>query len=164
MRLRLWLRNSRQSDSHVVPLTLFLVGRDIDQNSSFPQNTAMLRDVLYMRIQILWGLVCVSLSRVWLFVTPWTVAHQAPLSMGFSRWEYWSGLPFPFPRDLPDPGIEPRFSTLQADSLPSEAPGKPLWALCSFNLVALFKKKNAKFYTKVNIQLEWEKKSQQAAT
>ena len=48
-----------------------------------------------------------SLSRVRLFVTPWTVAHQAPLSMGFSRQEYWSGLPFPSPGDLPDPGIEP---------------------------------------------------------
>ena len=47
-----------------------------------------------------------SLSCVWLFVTPWTVAHQAPLSMGFSRQEYWSGLPFPSPGDLPDPGIE----------------------------------------------------------
>ena len=46
-------------------------------------------------------------SRVQLFATPWTVAHQAPLSMGFSRQEYWSGLPFPFPGDLPDPGIEP---------------------------------------------------------
>ena len=49
-----------------------------------------------------------SLSRVPLFATPWTVAHQVPLSMGFSRQEYWSGLPFPSPGDLPDPGIEPR--------------------------------------------------------
>ena len=49
-----------------------------------------------------------SLSCVWLFATPWTVAYQAPLSMGFSRQEYWSGLPFPSPGDLPDPGIEPR--------------------------------------------------------
>ena len=48
-----------------------------------------------------------SLSRVQLFVTPWTAAHQAHPSMGFSRQEYWSGLPFPFPGDLPDPGIEP---------------------------------------------------------
>ena len=46
-------------------------------------------------------------SHVWLFATPWTVAHQAPLSMGFSRQEYWSGLPFPPPGDLPKPGIEP---------------------------------------------------------
>ena len=57
--------------------------------------------------------------------TPWTVAHQAPLSMGFSRQEYWSGLPFPSSRDLPDPGIKPGSPALQADSLPFEAPGKP---------------------------------------
>ena len=48
-----------------------------------------------------------SLSRVRLFATPWTVAHQAPPSMGFSRQEYWSGVPFPFPEDIPDPRIEP---------------------------------------------------------
>ena len=57
--------------------------------------------------------------------TPWTVAHQAPLSMGFSRQEYWSGLPFPSPGDLLDPGIEPRSPTSQVDSLLSEPPGKP---------------------------------------
>ena len=56
---------------------------------------------------------------------PWTVAHQAPSSMGFSRQEYWSGLPFPSPGDLPDPGIEPRSPTLQADALTSAPPGKP---------------------------------------
>ena len=53
-----------------------------------------------------------SLSRVQLFATPWTIAHQAPWSMGFSRYEYWSGLPFPSPGDLPDPGIEPRSPAL----------------------------------------------------
>ena len=56
---------------------------------------------------------------------PWTVAHQAPLSMGFSRQEYWSGLPFPSPGDLPDPGIKPRSPALQEDALTSEPPGKP---------------------------------------
>ena len=66
-----------------------------------------------------------SLSRVPLFATPWTVAHQALPSMGFSRQEYWSGLPFPSPGDLPDPGIEPRCPALQADTLISEPPGKP---------------------------------------
>ena len=65
-----------------------------------------------------------SLSRVRLFAAPWTVAHQAPPSMEFSRQEYWSGLPFPSPGDLPDPGIEPRSRALQADALPSEPPGK----------------------------------------
>ena len=53
-----------------------------------------------------------SLSHVRPFSTPWTVAYQAPLSMGFSKQEYWSGLPFPSPEDLPDPGIEPRPPTL----------------------------------------------------
>ena len=57
--------------------------------------------------------------------TPWTVAWQAPPSMGFSRQEYRSGLPFPSAGDLPDPGIEPRSSAFQADSLPPEAPGNP---------------------------------------
>ena len=57
--------------------------------------------------------------------TPWTITHQAPLSMGFSRQEYWSGLLFPSPGNLPDPGIEPGSPALQADALISEPPGKP---------------------------------------
>ena len=61
-----------------------------------------------------------SLSRVRLFATPWTVADQAPRSMGFSRQEYWSGLPFPSPGDLPNPGIEPGSPALQTDALLSE--------------------------------------------
>ena len=64
-----------------------------------------------------------SLSRVRLFATPWTVAHQASPSMGFSRQEYWSGLSFPSPGDLLHPGIEPRSLALQADALPSEPQG-----------------------------------------
>ena len=68
-----------------------------------------------------------SLSRVRLFATPWTVAYQAPPSMGFSRQECWSGLPFPSPGDLPDPGIEPGSPALQADALQSEPPGKPFF-------------------------------------
>ena len=66
-----------------------------------------------------------SLSRVQLFATPWTVTYQIPLSMGFSRQECWSELPFPSPGDLPDPGIEPGSPALQPDALPSETPGKP---------------------------------------
>ena len=58
------------------------------------------------------------------FATPWTVAYQAPPSMGFSMQEFWNGLPFPSPGDLPDSGIEPRSPTLQADALPFEPPGK----------------------------------------
>ena len=66
-----------------------------------------------------------SLRHVRLFATPWTAAYQVPLSMGFSRQEWWSGLPFPSPGDLPYPGIKPGSPTLQADTLPSEPPGKP---------------------------------------
>ena len=58
---------------------------------------------------------------------PWTVAHQAPLSMGFPSQEYWSGLPFAFPGDFPNSGIKPRPPSLQADSLPSEPPRKPVF-------------------------------------
>ena len=65
-----------------------------------------------------------QLSRVQLFATPWTVAYQAPPSMGFSRQEYWSGLPFLSPGDLPDPGIEPWSPAFQADALTSEPPQK----------------------------------------
>ena len=57
--------------------------------------------------------------------TPWTVAHQFPLFMGFLRQEYWNGLSFPYPGDLPDPGIKPGSPTLQADALLSEPPGEP---------------------------------------
>ena len=64
-----------------------------------------------------------SLSHVRLFATPWTAAYQAPLSMGFSRQEYWSVLPFPSPGYLPDPGIKPRSPILQADALTSEPLG-----------------------------------------
>ena len=58
-------------------------------------------------------------------MTPWTVARQAPLSMGFSRQEYWSGLPFPSLGDLPDPGIKPGSPAVQADPLLTEPGGKP---------------------------------------
>ena len=76
-------------------------------------------------------IVKVSLSCVQLFETPWTVARQAPLFMGFSRQEYWSGLPLPSPGDLPNPGIEPGSPALQADSLLSEPPGKTFLGTCS---------------------------------
>ena len=67
-----------------------------------------------------------SLSRVRLFATPWSAASQAPLSLGFSRQEYWSGLPLPSPGDLPTSEIEPGSLTLQADALLSKPPGKPM--------------------------------------
>ena len=73
---------------------------------------------IYPRVYIYGGgLVAKSCPTL---ATPWTVARQAPLSMGFSKQEYWSGLPFPSPGDLPNPGIEPRSPALQADSLPTE--------------------------------------------
>ena len=67
-------------------------------------------------------------------MTPWTAAHQAPLSVGFPRQEYWSGLPVPSPENLPDPGIKPGSPVLQADSLPSELPGKPTKEATKSNL------------------------------
>ena len=67
-----------------------------------------------------------SLSHVQLFATTWTVAYQVPPSMGFPRQEHWSGLPFPSPGDLPNPGIKPWCPALQADALLSEPPRKPL--------------------------------------
>ena len=70
--------------------------------------------------------MCESLSHVQLFATLWTIAHLAPLSMEFSRQEYWSGLSFLSPKDLPDPGIKPMSLALQEDSLPSEPPRKPI--------------------------------------
>ena len=73
---------------------------------------------------LLWLVGLITKSSVTL-ATPWTVAGQAPLSMGFSRQEYWSGLPFPSPRDLPNPGIKRRSPSLQEDSLPAEPQGKP---------------------------------------
>ena len=78
-------------------------------------------------VELRWNLVCVCelLSHVGLFATPQTVARQAPLSMDFSRQEYWSGLPFSSPGDLSDPGTEPMSPALQEDYLPSEPPGKP---------------------------------------
>ena len=68
---------------------------------------------------------CLVLSHVWLLVAPWTTAGQAPLSMGFPKQEYWSGLPFPLPKDLPDPGIKPTSPVLAGGFFTTEPPGKP---------------------------------------
>ena len=82
---------------------------------------------------------CVQLlSHVQIFATPWTVAHQTPLSVGFSRQDYWSGLPFPFPGDLSNPEIKSWSPALQADCVSTKLPGKPkvdIWVslLTSFN-------------------------------
>ena len=77
-------------------------------------------------LQIIGGLVAKLCPTL---VTPWTVAHQAPLSMGFSKQAYWSGLPFPSPGDLPYPGIKFWPPALHVDSLPTEPPGEPLYKL-----------------------------------
>ena len=69
--------------------------------------------------------VCVCVSHVQLFATPWTVAHQASLSMEFSRQEYWSGFPFPPPEEFLNPEIEPWSPALREDSLPFELQGSP---------------------------------------
>ena len=74
------------------------------------------------------------ISRVRLFVTPWTVAQQVPLSMEFSRQEDWRGMPFPSPGDRPNPGIKPRYPALQADSLPLSLQGR---SLCPFTLLQM---------------------------
>ena len=98
-------------------LTLILLPNgDAEGSQNLPYLTFTLGCFSY----IYKSLLC---SHVWLFATLWTVARQAPLSMGFSRQEYWSGLSCPPLGDLPKPGIEPRCSTLQADSLLSEPPG-----------------------------------------
>ena len=87
-------------------------------------------------------------SCVWLFETPWTVAHQALPSMGFSRQEYWGGLPFPSPGHLPNPGIEPRSPALRADALTSEPLGKPT---VGFRLLQIYF-----VWVRLMFQVSWE--------
>ena len=119
----------RASGTHVVFMISFLNflhqleqdSSSFSGNSPWPSDYSVSLEVKLVKVK--------SLSGVRLFVTPWTVAYQAPPSMGFSRQEYWSGLPFPSPGDLPDPGIEPGSPAFQADSLTSEPPGKPHWGL-----------------------------------
>ena len=98
-----------------------LRGREMGKVPAFRVNLGSESQLYYLLVKV----KVTSLSHVRLFATPWTIAHQAPLSMGFSGQEYWSGLPFPSPGDLPDPGIEPGSPALQADALSSEPPGKP---------------------------------------
>ena len=97
------------------------------------------------------------LSRVQLFATPWTVAYQASPSMGFSRQEYWSGLPFPSPGDLPDPGIKPGSPASEADALTSEPPS--MMQLLKLSQVLA---RQATFAISILQQLETEFKETQA--
>ena len=85
-----------------------------------------------MWVYILSAVLC-SVGRVWLFLSLWTVALQAPVSMGFSRQEYWSGLPFPPPGDLPDPGIKPASPVLTGGFFTAEPPGKLLYVNYNLN-------------------------------
>ena len=91
---------------------------------SVPKRDKMMYVCIYNIYKYIWKW---KWRHVWLFATLWTVAYQAPLSMRFSRQGYWSGLPFSSPGDLPNPGIELVFPALQADALPSEPPGSPIY-------------------------------------
>ena len=97
---------------------------DTEREEGFPGEKVLLPNTRFsssMKVMV----KVKSLSHVRLSATPWTVAYQASRSMGFSRQEYWSGLQFPSPGDLPDAGIEPKSPALEADALTSEPPGKP---------------------------------------
>ena len=101
------------------------------------------------------SLKCWSLSYVWLFVAPWTVTYQDPQSMGFSRQEYWSGLPFPPPGNPPYPGMDPGSSALWADSSPSESWGLIMDNLRSTSYLEMFEPNTISFnslYMIVNFQ------------
>ena len=93
----------------------------MDRNCSLTNLKELICELMCVLVQF----VVQLLSHVWLFATPQTAAHQAPLYMRFFRQGYWSGLPFPSPEDLPNPGIKPRSPALQADSLPTKLQGKP---------------------------------------
>ena len=104
-------------------LVWHLLASSICLSLTYHQVLAMLLVDYFVLLNIyMYMLSC--FSHVWVFATLWTMACQAPLSMGFSRREYWSELPCPPPGDLPNPGIEHRSPPLQVDSLPSEPPGK----------------------------------------
>ena len=105
-----------------------------------------------------WKVKVRSLSRVWLFATPWTVAYQAPLSMGFSRQEHWSGLPFPSPGDLPDPGIKLGSPAFQIDALTSEPPGKSFFKKRKGIIVFFSRKENSSTQSEIrNLSEIWTK-------
>ena len=95
-----------------------------------------------------------SLSHVRLFGTPWTVAYQTPPSMGLSRQEYWSGLPFPSPGDRPIPRTEPGSPTLYADALPSEPPTTIDFIFCHFPLKCSLPEKRNVLFTHGSLGLE----------
>ena len=117
---------SPQVPSHPPPLPLAECKPETCRRDEYSRPKAMSL-VLGPRVPLC---MCELLSHVQLLVTPWTVTCQASLPTDFSRQEYWSGLPFPLPGVLPDPGMETESPTVQADSSPSEPPGNPI---CSFS-------------------------------
>ena len=96
-----WVRVTE--DKFFLSFTFYLLKKNLPYKV-YVKHMLSIRDIIECAV-----LCCAVLRLIWLFVTPWAVAHQAPLSMGFSRKEYWSGLPFPSLGDLPDPGMEPAF-------------------------------------------------------
>ena len=111
----------------IEPVSPVFPALQADSSPAQPPGKPKLKNLMLQNPGITVVLCCAqSLSCVRLFVTPQTVACQAPLSMGFSRQEYWSEESSPFPGDLPYPGIKPKCPALQADSLPFEPPGKPV--------------------------------------
>ena len=113
----------------------------------------------------MYGMYVCTFGCVWLFAAPQTVAHQALLSMVFSRQEYWSGLPFPSPGDFPDPGIKPGSPTLQADALPSKPPGKPRQVKISESyaqrLAKLWMQRKSS-WRQLNILIQWRHDGQES--
>ena len=101
---------------------------------SSPWSPNRMSEVIYTKYFIQCAVVVQLLSCARLFATPWTVAHQAPLWLEFSRQEYWSRLLFPSPWDLPNPGIEPGSPALQVDSLTSEPPGSLIRCLVTYKM------------------------------
>ena len=99
--------------------------QDMEATCVYKQMSRLKRRDLNTHIHTVENSTALSCSATSSFVTPRTAVHQAPLSMGFSRQEYWKGVLFPPPGHLPNPDIKPRSPSLQADSLPSEPPGKP---------------------------------------
>ena len=119
-------------DLNVRPDTIKLLEKNIRKTLSDINQSKIFFDSLPIVMKVKVKL----LSRIRLFATPWTVGNQAPLSMEFSRQEYWSGLPYPSPGDLPNLGIKSRSPALQADALPSEPPGMVIMTILIVNCLS----------------------------
>ena len=97
----------------------------MENYSAVKTNEILIQVTTRMNLKNIFVVVVQSLNCFQLSEVPWTVAHQTSLFMGFPRQEYWSGLPFPYPKDLLDPGLEPTSPALQTDSLPLSRQGSP---------------------------------------